>query len=105
MYRIIHKFAIENIGEAKKYYHVKADVNKIPYIDKMDDSELKSFLDMDDSRQTLHITYGLILNDKNSEGKYLFRDEFMDALYKYEPEYYQYLERHIGRHIERLKVT
>ncbi len=105
LFRRMHKFALENLAEARKYYHISADTGKIPDIDGMEDSELPKLLDMDDSRQVLHITYGLILQEKDSSGAYTFRDEFFDTLSKYENEYYEALRRHIGRHLKELGIA
>lgn len=104
LYRKMHKFAIVNLNEAKKYYHIGAKLENIPDIDKMEDSELPRFMEIDDSRQVLHITYGLILQAKNTDGTSAFRDEIYTVLNKYESEYYTTLQRHIGRHLSTLGI-
>jgi len=104
LYRRMHKFAIANLNEAKKYYHIGAKLENIPDIDKLKDCELPSFMEIDDSRQVLHITYGLILLAKNEDGTSTFRDEIYTELNKYESEYYQTLQRHIGRHLSQLGI-
>ena len=73
LYRRMHKFAIQHLDEAKKYYHISANVSNIPDIEKLKDSELPSLMNMDDSRQVIHITYGLILLAKNPDGSSMFR--------------------------------
>lgn len=104
LYRRMHRFALENLAEAKKYYHISADPARVPDIDKMNDSELPGLMDLVDSRQVLHITYGLILQAKNPDGTSTFRDEIYETLDKYEAEYYAALERHIGKHLKLLGV-
>jgi len=104
LYRRMHKFAVANLQEAKKYYHVSADVNNIPDIDNLKNEELPSLMDMDDSRQVLHITYGLILLSQNPDGSAAFRDEIYSALHTFENEYYKALEKHIGRHLKELGI-
>ena len=104
LYRRMHKFALENLEAAKKYYHVSANPAKIPDIDIMKDSELPGLLSMNDSRQVLHIAYGLILTAKNSDGTYRFKTEIYDLLNKYEDKYYEALEKHIGRHLTALGI-
>ncbi len=104
LYRRMHKFAVANLEEAKKYYHISADVAKIPDIDTLEDSQLPGLMDKDDSRQVLHITYGLLLKAKNPDGSFAFRDEIYETLNRYEAEYYEALQRHIGRHLKELSA-
>lgn len=101
LYRRMHKFALENIDEAKKYYHISAEAGRIPDIDKMSDAELPSLMDQNDARQYLHITYGLILNAGAGEE---FKKELYETLNKYEEDYYAALIHHIGRHLDTLRV-
>jgi hypothetical protein len=103
LYREIHSFALSVLDDAKKYYHIGADTNKIPQIDQLKDEELPGLMDKDDSRQVLHITYGLILQAKKENGDYLFRDRIYDLLNTHEDAYYDALYKHIGRHIEALE--
>lgn len=101
LYRRMHTFALENINEAKKYYHISAEAGKIPNIDTLSDAELPSLMDQNDARQYLHITYGLILN---AGGGQEFKKELYETLNKHEDEYYEALIHHIGRHLDTLKV-
>jgi hypothetical protein len=73
-------------------------------IDSMNDCELPRFLDLNDSRQVLHITYGLVLMAKNNDGSFEFRDEIYAFLNKYEGNYYQALQKHIGKHFDALGI-
>ncbi len=102
LYREIHKFALENLDEAKSYYHIGADVNNIADIESLHDSKLPALLDKPDSRQVLHITYGLILSAKESDGKARFKDRIEAVLHEFEEEYSQALIQHIGRHLHDL---
>ena len=104
LYRRMHQFALTNLDEARKYYHVSCDPAKIPDINKMDDPELPGLMDQVDSRQVLHITYGLILQAKEPDGTWTFRDEIYTTLNKFEADYYAALERHIGKHLKLLGV-
>lgn len=102
LFRRMYDFAAKNLSEAKKYYHIGADAGKIPDIRHFQDAELPELLNIDDSRQVLHITYGLILTAKNPDGSTMFKDEIYQNLNGYEEEYYQALEKHIGRHLTSL---
>ncbi len=94
LYRKIHKYAIEHFNEAKNYYHISADISKVPDIDTVSDEFLKQYLNNNDSRQLLHITYGYVL--KNPE----IKTSIYDTLSQNEDAYINRLERHIGRHLE-----
>ena len=102
LYRRMHAFALEHLEEAKKYYHIGAKPENIPDIDSLKDSELPDLMNRDDSRQVLHITYGLILQAKDENQNSLFRDELYSVLYEYEREYTEALKKHIGRHLRTL---
>jgi hypothetical protein len=104
LYRKMHGFALEHLSEAKKYYHISADVNNIPSLDSLSDSELPDLMNKDDSRQVMHITYGLLLKAKNENGESLFREDFFRVLYTYEQEYKEALKKHIGRHLKSLGI-
>lgn len=105
LYRRMHKFALDNLAEAKKYYHISADPASIPALDKLNDKELPALMDLDDSRQVLHITYGLILMAKNSDQSTMFKDEIYSTLNEYEIDYYQALQKHIGKHLGKLGLS
>jgi len=102
LYREMHAFAVSHLPEARKYYHISAVPEKVPDISKMKDNELPALMDLDDSRQILHITYGLILNARDSRGALMLRDAIYDVLIRHEDEYAGMLQKHIGRHLEKL---
>ena len=102
LFREIYGFAKGNVHLARKYYHIDARTEGMPDIDALKDSELETTLEMDDCRQILHITYGLVLQATDEMGKLIFRNELYDTLMQYEAEYYTALERHIGRHLQKL---
>lgn len=102
LYRSVHKYALSVFEEAKKYYHVTTDLTKIPDVDDLKDEELPSLFENNDSRQLIHITYGLILNAKNSDGTLAYRDRLYSLWKKYEDDYSELLYKHIGHHLELL---
>jgi tagaturonate epimerase len=104
LYIEMHQFALSVFEEASKLYHVTTDLNRIPKIETLTDQELPSFLDQEDSRQLLHITYGYLLNAKGENGGQLFRDRFFQTLAQYEEEYWSLLETHIEKHLNSLGV-
>jgi hypothetical protein len=56
LYRDIHTFALHYLAEAKKYYHISADPDKIPNINKLSDVGLQDLMNQNDARQVIHIT-------------------------------------------------
>lgn len=101
LYREVHEFALNTaFAEAKKYYHVTTDLSKIPALDTLTDEELPTLFTQNDARQLIHITYGLILTEKNPDGSYRFKDRLYAAWREYSDEYSARLEKHIGRHLE-----
>ena len=104
LYREIHKYALEAFEEARKYYHVTTDLKKIPNVDKLGDKELPDLFEQNDSRQLIHITYGLILNKKNPDGSFAFRDRLYCFWAIHAEEYALALVKHIGKHLTLLGV-
>ncbi len=104
LYREMHQFALSKFPEAATLYHVTTDLNRIPGIETLRDQELPSFLEQDDARQLLHITYGYLLNAKDKSGTSRFRDRFYQTMTKYEEDYWSLLERHIEKHLNSLGV-
>jgi hypothetical protein len=104
LYREIHTFALKNLHEAKKYYHITENVANIAALESISDSMLAGYLKQSDSRRILHITYGLILTAKTQNGTPLFRDRIYQALQTHESEYSTALEKHITNHLKALGV-
>ena len=100
LYRAVHKYALTAFEAATAYYHVTTDLNKIPNIDTLTDAQLPDLFKLNDSRQLIHITYGLILNEKNKDGSYAFKDKLYNLWRKYREEYAQLLFDHIGHHVK-----
>jgi hypothetical protein len=101
LYRDIHSYALDKFEEAKEFYQVNTDISKIPELAVMNDQELVKLLDIDEVRQLLHITYGYILQDKK-DGRYIFRDRLYKLLDEYDKDYRRGLEKHIGKHLNKL---
>lgn len=105
LYREIHEFALANFTQALSYYHVTTDLNKIPPLHTLADSDLPSLFDMDDARQLIHITYGLILNAKHpATGELRFKPSLYSFWRTHAQGYADLLQKHIGKHLELLGV-
>lgn len=98
LYRAIHKYALTVFEQAKAYYHVTADLTKVPDVDTLEDAALPALFDAEDSRQLIHITYGFILNNPD------FRPA-LDRLWTEEHRCYEtLLKKLIVKHMECLKI-
>jgi hypothetical protein len=98
LYRLMHKCALANFNDMLRLYHITADINKIPNVDVMLDSELPRLMEMNEARQLLHITYGPILHDK------IIRPLFFAAMHKFEKQYCEKLKAHFEKHLSLLGV-
>jgi len=104
LYRELHKFALQNLEEARKYYHITCDISKIKPLSETSDKKLPEYLNEDNARQVLHITYGLILQAKKEDGTPRFHDRIYELLRTHESDYINALEKHIGRHLTELGI-
>ena len=98
----MHQFALDNFEETLKYYHVTPDLDSIDALDSVQDADLPNYMDDDAARQLLHVTYGLILSEKDENGAFVFKDEFYKTLDEHEEEYTNALVKHIGKHLDKL---
>ena len=99
LYREVHQYALDKaFAEARKYYHVTTDLTKIPALDTLTDEQLPDLFKNNDSRQLIHITYGLILNEKASDGSYLYKDRLYKVWREFREEYASLIDNHIGNH-------
>lgn len=104
LYRKMHEYAFEHFPEAQKYYHITPDLGRIHALNEVKDEELPEYLDDENARQVLHVTYGVLLNAKNKNGEYLFKEEFFESIRRLEEEYTDTLLKHITKHLDTLKV-
>jgi tagaturonate epimerase len=106
LYKEIHKYALTVFEQAQKYYHVTTNLDNIPDVDSLAKEELVKLFENNDARQLIHITYGFILNKKNStnETDFKFKDRLYGLWRKHEDLYEQALSNHIGKHLDLLGV-
>lgn len=99
LYRKIHQKALEHFEEAKGYYYVSGNPDKVENPALRPDEALIDYLKDDDSRQLLHITYGFVLEDA------ALKKELYQTLEGDEAHYWERLISHIGRHLDLVKLT
>jgi hypothetical protein len=103
LYRRMHAYALEHFAEATVYYHVTTDLSQIVPLDQVSDEQLAdTYMNENNARQVIHITYGILLQAKDADGKSLFKDEFYRTLSEQEDVYAQSLISHIGKHLDLL---
>lgn len=102
LYRELHAFALSVFSQATAYYHVTTNLNNIPDVNTLEDSQLPELFNNNDCRQLIHITYGLILQTKDDKGEYLFRNKLYDFWRTHRNEYSDYIFAHIGNHLKLL---
>ena len=102
LYREVHSYALTAFDEARKYYHVTTDLSKLPDIKTIKDEDLPKLFENNETRQVIHITYGLILGKKNNDGSFTYKDRLYKLWQEHESEYRSALVKHIGRHLELL---
>lgn len=98
-FRRIVGFAFDRFDEDRKTYHVTTDLDVIPAPEGVSDDALEdTYLEEENGRQLLHITYGSILSAVGPDGPQ-FRDRLFELLNRYEEEHYDVLETHFLDHI------
>jgi hypothetical protein len=99
-FRGIIRYAFERFEADRKTYHVSTDLSVIPDPGDLDDDELEAaYLDENNGRQLLHITYGSVLTAKEN-GEWRFKERFFELLDEHEEEHFDALEGHFRHHIE-----
>jgi len=98
LYRRLHQGALDSFERATAYYHVTTDLGKIPALEDLSDAELPELFANSDARQLIHITYGELL--RNTE----LKRDFFSCLEEHIEAYWQALQVHIGRHLDRLGI-
>jgi len=100
LFRDMVDFAFRRFEDDRATYHVTTDLDAIPRPSKVADADLEeTYLEDDDGRQLLHITYGSLLS-ATREGRPRFKDRFLTLLDDHEEEHYQALIAHFGDHID-----
>ena len=100
LFRAIVAFAFTRFEDDRKTYHVTTNLDAIPAPEDVEDAALEStYLDDDDGRQLLHLTYGSVLTAQKADGAPRFKGRFFAALNAHEEEHYEVLEQHLERHL------
>jgi len=102
LFRDIFRFALEHFERDRDSYHLTTDTVNIINIDNVADDDLVKYLNLPEPRQILHVTYGSILNSRNSEGDFLYKERLYNELFKNEKTHYEYITSNIKKHLDLL---
>ena len=101
LFREILIYSMNRFNEDKKTYHISAKIKNItPYIS-LEDNQLPTLLNDNDTRQVLHVAYGSILSG-NSEDK-SFKKQLMRSLEENEHLHEKNLVYHFNKHLNPFK--
>jgi hypothetical protein len=104
-FRELVAFCRDRYDTDKATYHVSAVLGNVPAATALKDAELERvYLDENDGRQVLHVTFGSVLTTTGADGKPLFRARLMSLLNREADVYVEVLKKHIGRHVEGLRA-
>lgn len=98
LYRLIHQRSFDYFPEATKSYVIGADLDAIAPLEDQNDADLPAYLDENNSRQLLHISYGGLLRDPE------VREAYFRALHVHEEVHVANVERHMEKHLATLGV-
>jgi tagaturonate epimerase len=99
LFREIVEFSLTRFDVDRATYHISADLARVTSPSKLSETDReREYLDIDDGRQVLHVTFGSVLTDATRE----YKPRIMDILRDNPGLHADVLESHLGRHIELL---
>jgi len=102
MLREIIRFCRGRFDTDRATYHISATLDRVPEEGSLTDGDLERvYLDQDDGRQILHVTFGSVLTAREG-GRSVFRERLLALLNREAGAYVDVLKTHIGRHIRGL---
>lgn len=96
--REIYTYAREHYETDRRSYHVSARLEQAPLPEEVLD--WTGLTDQFDAREILHVTYGSVLTEKNTDHTWRFFDRFMHLLRNNPEAYAKNLEKHFVRHLQ-----
>jgi hypothetical protein len=92
-FRKIYDTALKVFPDARKYYHITPNLENLPDLASLLDTQLPVVFENIDARQVLHVTYGEMLRDPDLKRQiYAVLDQHIE-------EYWESLVDHIGKHL------
>ncbi len=97
-FREILEFSRSLYEHERRTYHVSAELERVPPSADLKARDLPTLFEDDDARQVLHVTFGRVLTEKDSNGDYVFKERLLSALREHEAAHYENLMAHFRRH-------
>ncbi|MGD9330757.1 MAG: tagaturonate epimerase family protein [Desulfobacterales bacterium] len=104
-FREMADFARQCFETDRATYHISATLEGTPGSGALDPQDLEGlYLDEDNGRQIMHVTYGSVLTAREggAQGAYRFRDRLLALLREHRGLHDQLLCDHLGRHLRLL---
>jgi hypothetical protein len=98
LFREILDFSRSLYEHERRTYHVSAELERVPKGTDLTDADLPKLFADEDARQVLHVTFGRVLTEKDSDGEYLFKGRLLIALEEHEAAHHLNLVAHFRRH-------
>jgi len=98
LFREILDFSRSLYEHERRTYHVSGELSKVPAGKDLEDGDLPNLFEDEDARQVLHVTFGRVLTEKDSNGDYVFKERLLAALGEHEVPHYENLVAHFRRH-------
>ena len=105
LFREIAAFALQRFQTDRASYHITTDLSNVPDVEKQTDDDLERWLEENDPRQVMHITFGSTLTEKNERGEFLFKNRILRVLNEHEEEHYEFLRILFVKHLESFNVV
>lgn len=99
----IIEYSMGRFETDKATYHISAEPSRLTSPSELSDSEReKQYLDEDDGRQVMHVTFGSVLTMGQRPGGGSFREALLDSLVTNDNLYREVLALHLGKHVQLL---
>jgi len=104
LFQEIFAFSLKRFETDKKTYHISADSSLLKEPVSYSDQSLADLLNDDHARQVFHVTFGSVLTEKDTTGRFLFKERIMQTLATHNEIYEECLYSHFRRHIKPFEV-
>jgi len=105
LFREIYAVSRESYRGTRASYQVSARLEQTPAAGRVPDAELAQLLSRTDSRQVLHVGYGVVRTPHNEQGTTRLADSLRSLMSSEAPGYALDLEEHVGRHLQAFSET
>ncbi|WP_437272077.1 tagaturonate epimerase family protein [Staphylococcus succinus] len=104
LFKDLYNYSLKYFSDTQKYYHITPDLNAIVSIHDMKETNYAAYLNDDNARQLLHVSFGLLLTAKDENNSLLFKNKIYSVLENHEIKYKKLLNNHMAQHLKLLNV-